>query len=64
MCGVEEPDDDLMPDLIDLIGIDLEAIAALPGSVFAAALERIYRELDGAEEPFFVQHQSSSGGTE
>ncbi|NRQ32501.1 FXSXX-COOH protein [Nonomuraea sp. NN258] len=51
---------ELRPDLVDLSGLDLERIAALPESVFASSLERIFRELSGDEEPSFVQHQSSA----
>jgi hypothetical protein len=61
---MEDPDAVLRPDLVDLTGIDLETIASLPPSVFAAALERVYRELHGMEEPFFVQHQSSAADFE
>ncbi|SPL91376.1 unnamed protein product [[Actinomadura] parvosata subsp. kistnae] len=57
---MEDPDIELRPDLVDLSGLDLESIAALPESVFASSLERIFRELSGDEESFFVQHQSSA----
>jgi FXSXX-COOH protein len=58
---MEEPDNDLRSALIDVTDIDLEMIARLPGSVLAEALQRIHRELNGAEEPFVVEHQSSAG---
>lgn len=61
---MKEPEDDLRPDLVDLTGLDLEAIDTLPDSVFAAALARIYRELNGVGEPFCVHHQSSATAIE
>ncbi|HEY9504364.1 MAG TPA: FxSxx-COOH cyclophane-containing RiPP peptide [Gemmatimonadales bacterium] len=55
---MDEEEDDLESELVDVTGIDLDALADVQDSVMGAALLRIYREMTEDVEPFSGFQQS------
>jgi FXSXX-COOH protein len=55
----EEEDEPFRSDLVDLTGIDFGRLAALPESVLAASLRRIFREAVEDAEPIAGFHSAS-----
>ncbi|GLW12834.1 hypothetical protein Misp01_79620 [Microtetraspora sp. NBRC 13810] len=51
---------DLRSELIDLTGIGLGEVAALPDSAFAVALRRVWRDSRPESESLSVQYQSAA----